>query len=419
MKTYNTEILHIKDFPLSISHAKKVIVILEGNCILHKAFQDYTFTRQDVFFINRDEIYAMHGDCIAYIVTFVPSFLENVKLIDRLDPMDQQKDITITYRDCVFIKSVLSLYDNDENLAEVTDALDNDYNQINNFHHQYLVASEKDRLLYEEVINIIHEHYKERISLSDIANITGIQKNRLANFFHNFTGNTVIYHLNQYRLSIAIRKMLTEQQTNDQLITSCGFTDRKYYYRYFKETFHTTPDHYRMEMGHWANTEFCQTGRSGKAHLRNLQTELNSLQTDTYFHERYRFIQQIISNHQIQHFQFFLNLLHPSNYLYAEGLLSNTWYGFDLIQTLLSEYDQPIWLSFDLTNNTTISAIDEVLRLLETSASHLPHHCVRKWQFIIRIHSIQQIQISTYIRQRLSVIFKGHTVILSNLDENI
>ncbi|MGM9942431.1 MAG: helix-turn-helix domain-containing protein [Bulleidia sp.] len=417
MKTYRTEILKIREYPLQISDTLKAGIILDGTCILRKAAAQYSLSRQDVFFINRNELFAIRGDCAVYMVSFEPSFLMDTELIDCLDPMDQKKDITITYRDCVFIKHLLSLSESEENLMEVREAMNNDYNRMNNFHHQYLITDQKDRELYESVMRIIHDHYREKISLSDIADRIGIRKNRLANFFHDFTGNTVMYHLNQYRLSVSVRKLVMENMDHERIIKECGFSDRKYYFRYFKETFHDTPNQYRISMEQWRNRDYHKTGSYGKTYLTQLQEELNLLRTDTYFHVRYRFLQQLIREHQMQDFQVCLDLLHPGNYLYADGTLINTWYGFDLINTLLSDYDQPILLAFDLRQNTAISSIDEVLRLLEASASSLDHSCVRKWQFVIRYSSIQQISTVNYIRQRLSVIMKGHKVICSNLDE--
>lgn len=417
MKPYRTEILQIREYPLQISDTVKVGIVLDGTCVLRKASREYSFSRQDVFFINRNELFAIKGDCIVCMISFDHSFLQNTELVDCLDPMDQKKDITITYRDCVFIKHLLSLYESNENLMEVQEAMNNDYNRVNNFHHQYLISDQKDRELYESVMHIIHEHYREKISLSDIADMIGIRKNRLANFFHDFTGNTVMYHLNQYRLSVCVRKLMKENMDNEQIMKECGFSDRKYYFRYFKETFHDSPNQYRLSMEPWKISNYHKTGSTGNTYMKQLQEDLNLLRTDTYFHVRYHFFQQLIHEHQMQDFQVCLDLLHPGNYLYADGTLVNTWYGFELVNTLLSDYERPILLAFDLRQNTAVSSIDEVLRLLEASASSLDHSCVRKWQFVIRYSSIQQIPTVNYTRQRLSVIMKGHKVICSNFDE--
>ena len=114
-----------------------ILLVLDGQCNVLKFNKIKNYQKQDVIFIEKDDIYALKGNCILAIIELEKNEIKDTELVDALDSMDLKKDVSNTYRDCIFIKNLLSVFNNDEHIKEIVDALQNDYCLLNNFQEQF------------------------------------------------------------------------------------------------------------------------------------------------------------------------------------------------------------------------------------------------------------------------------------------
>ena len=136
-----------------------VLLVLDGQCSVLKFNKIKNYQKQDVIFIEKDDIYALKGNCILAIIELEKNEIKDTELVDALDSMDLKKDVSNTYRDCIFIKNLLSVFNNDEHIKEIVDALQNDYCLLNNFHHHLLQLTNSQKKLYLDVKKIVSDNY--------------------------------------------------------------------------------------------------------------------------------------------------------------------------------------------------------------------------------------------------------------------
>ena len=222
-----------------------VLLVLDGQCDVLKFNKIKNYQKQDVIFIEKDDIYALKGNCILAIIELEKNEIKDTELVDALDSMDLKKDVSNTYRDCIFIKNLLSVFNNDEHIKEIVDALQNDYCLLNNFHHHLLQLTNSQKKLYLNVKKIVSDNYSCKLSLNDIASALNIQKNLLCTKFKEISTGTINQYINTIRLKKAQELLLIDNMDSDEIIKKCGFSDRKYFYRYFKECFGYTPLQYK------------------------------------------------------------------------------------------------------------------------------------------------------------------------------
>lgn len=95
------------------------------------------------------------------------------------------------------------------------------------------------------MITYIDKHYKESITLGDIASIGGYTESYASQFFKRQLGISFKTYLLRMRLrDAAVQLVNTKQQVVD-IANQCGFSDVKSFNTAFRKHFHTTPSEYR------------------------------------------------------------------------------------------------------------------------------------------------------------------------------
>ncbi len=90
----------------------------------------------------------------------------------------------------------------------------------------------------------LDEHYRETISLKDVARYLGISKEYLARCFHQEMGITLVIYLNRYRVNRA--KTLLEQggQSLTEVALEVGFSTSTYFSQVFRQEVGISPSEY-------------------------------------------------------------------------------------------------------------------------------------------------------------------------------
>lgn len=97
---------------------------------------------------------------------------------------------------------------------------------------------------FKKVLTYIEEHYKEPITLADMAKQCGMNRNYFCRAFKEYTSKTPVEYLNYYRIESACEQIVG---TDDKLIDiamNCGFNDYSYFIKVFKNHKGVTPRDY-------------------------------------------------------------------------------------------------------------------------------------------------------------------------------
>lgn len=97
---------------------------------------------------------------------------------------------------------------------------------------------------FKKVLSYIETHYKEPITLADMAKQCGMNRNYFCRAFKEYTSKTPVEYLNYYRIESACEQIVG---TDDKLIDiamNCGFNDYSYFIKVFKNHKGVTPRDY-------------------------------------------------------------------------------------------------------------------------------------------------------------------------------
>ena len=105
----------------------------------------------------------------------------------------------------------------------------------------------KDMDRLEPVLDYISEHYREPISLNEIAEVACLQTGYFCRFFKKKMGITFLEYQNEYRLSFIYRDLITTRDPVHVILERHGFTNYKLFRRIFLEHFGNTPTQIRKQ----------------------------------------------------------------------------------------------------------------------------------------------------------------------------
>lgn len=97
----------------------------------------------------------------------------------------------------------------------------------------------------KQIIKYIECNYMEKISIADISGELGISPSYFMKYFKNTMNTSFIDYLNEYRLTMASRLLLSSNSSILDIAGEVGFENLSYFNRLFKKRFGTTPSNYR------------------------------------------------------------------------------------------------------------------------------------------------------------------------------
>lgn len=97
------------------------------------------------------------------------------------------------------------------------------------------------------MMQFIHQHYSQDISLEEIACYAKISKSTALNLFNRFLHSTPINYLIGYRLKEAGLLLTKTEKKINTISYETGFHNVDYFCRLFKKNYHVTPTEYRKK----------------------------------------------------------------------------------------------------------------------------------------------------------------------------
>ena len=109
------------------------------------------------------------------------------------------------------------------------------------------------------MMNFIHQHWREAISIEQIAAAEYVSPGYLSRFFKKFTGVTFTEYMVNFRLQNACRDLEHTSDTVTETALANGFKNTNSFIKYFREKYGVTPNRYRKE-----RTEKGESGSVGR-----------------------------------------------------------------------------------------------------------------------------------------------------------
>lgn len=105
------------------------------------------------------------------------------------------------------------------------------------------------RMKFNAIHRLIAENYTRTITLSEAADVVGMNKTAFCNAFRRMYGTTFIKYLTHYRMKAAARLLETTTMNVSDIAYKIGFNDIPHFNRLFTQHFHITPTKYRRNIG--------------------------------------------------------------------------------------------------------------------------------------------------------------------------
>lgn len=103
-------------------------------------------------------------------------------------------------------------------------------------------------LRFQKISAYVEKHYHEKITLAQLANLTGISPSRLSHFIREILGISFQEYLHKIRLEKAIFALKNTDMPVREIVKASGFSDQKYLNAIMKDLFHLTAHQYRKIM---------------------------------------------------------------------------------------------------------------------------------------------------------------------------
>lgn len=113
------------------------------------------------------------------------------------------------------------------------------------YRQDYLQMHMLQRL--DGIIDYIHEHFKENITLAQLAKIAHMSPNYLSSYFKQAVGITIRDYISKLRLSAALELLKDQSVDITDAYYQAGFTNSAHFHKLFKRYIGMTPMEYRNQ----------------------------------------------------------------------------------------------------------------------------------------------------------------------------
>lgn len=112
---------------------------------------------------------------------------------------------------------------------------------------QHIEKNTIDTERLKKMMNYIHEHYSEKITLEDIASSASISTRECSRCFQRCIKMPPINYLSEYRIRMASQMLLSTTENVITISENCGFSSGSYFSKVFQEFMGCTPKEYRKK----------------------------------------------------------------------------------------------------------------------------------------------------------------------------
>ena len=260
----------------------ELVRILEGSMIFVINENYVELSEGDFLFINARQMhwtFSHRGaDCRYNIVQVIPSvYGENQTIKELLEPVFT--DTLFSYlllkkgsdRGAMFTSCIDHIISTKygRHLGYELEVMQDVYTIIRNLFYFYTFEDrinyekeDADRLHFQNMIAYIYSHYREKITLAEIAESAHICRSKCCRLFQRFRQMTPIEFVNSYRIDQGARMLRQTNEKVARIAQECGFSQQSYFNRLFLKSFNCTPVEYRRRAGKPLTQYAVETGET-------------------------------------------------------------------------------------------------------------------------------------------------------------
>lgn len=117
----------------------------------------------------------------------------------------------------------------------------------NRCREEKLTRSVKSLDKIKVITKYVENHYMEKITIADIAEVAGFSESHFMRYFKETMGTSFIDYLREYRLTMAARLLMGSDDSILSISEEVGFDNLSYFNRAFKKEYGMTPSQYRKQ----------------------------------------------------------------------------------------------------------------------------------------------------------------------------
>ncbi len=159
--------------------------------------------------------------------------------------------------------------------------------------HHDKSCSENDFERLSKIMEYISTHYKEKITLDEVAELVHVNKYYLSHLFKKNTGIGFKSYINHIRLDQVMRSILSNKISISDIANDCGFSNLNSFYKLFREKYHCSPAEMREQYRDLKKQNYKETILQDYLHEKFLSylekdnSSLNHLTDTNYQNKKY------------------------------------------------------------------------------------------------------------------------------------
>jgi AraC-like DNA-binding protein len=197
------------------------------------------------------------------VIQFKPDFLgekiwENPEM-KKIHTMLEKSKSGMVFGDDVkkIMRKKISLMHQSESLEKLLKffeilhelSVTDDY-RILNAGKYYLQTQVEDNERINHIFNYVKDHFKEQITLDEIAGLANMKVPSFCRYFKKITNKTFTQFVNEYRITHSLKLLAEKPLSITDVCFESGFNNFSYFNKTFKEYIKKSPSQYRKEFNY-------------------------------------------------------------------------------------------------------------------------------------------------------------------------
>lgn len=228
--------------------------VLQGSAVFHIDRERYEVQAGDVVVANRNQLHAGYSTAVPYkasLLVFDPSALS--RELGEQNPRFQ----SLIREDATLRRMMADIFTAHQEAqlgyralcrARVTELLVYlcRHYAVDSLSAKEMVKRRRDLERLQPALDYIEQHYADRISVAQLAQILCISPDRLGHLFRDGVGQAPLQYINEIRLRKAMNLLQTEEYTVTEVAQAVGFFDYNHFGRLFRRRYGCTPNQVRQ-----------------------------------------------------------------------------------------------------------------------------------------------------------------------------
>lgn len=114
----------------------------------------------------------------------------------------------------------------------------------------YLQTQVEDNERINHIFNYVKDHFKEQITLDEIAGLANMKVPSFCRYFKKITNKTFTQFVNEYRITHSLKLLAEKPLSITDVCFESGFNNFSYFNKTFKEYIKKSPSQYRKEFNY-------------------------------------------------------------------------------------------------------------------------------------------------------------------------